>query len=93
MKQLEGFHHLQKLPLNKRKNLEEHLNEIQDEVEFHMYLGLKHIEPFIEDAVKQMHEDGIEEAISIVLAPHFSTFSIQSYNGRAKEEAEKIGGP
>ena len=40
-----------------------------------------------------MHEDGIEEAISIVLAPHFSTFSIKSYNGRAKEEAEKIGGP
>ena len=73
--------------------MEEHLNKIQDEIEFHMYLGLKHIEPFIEDAVKQMHEDGIKEAISIVLAPHFSTFSIQSYNGRAKEEAEKIGGP
>ncbi|MFP3361806.1 ferrochelatase, partial [Planococcus sp. SIMBA_143] len=33
------------------------------------------------------------EAVSIVLAPHFSTFSIKSYNGRAKQEAEKIGGP
>ena len=62
-------------------------------VEFKLYLGLKHIEPFIEDAVNQMHADGIIEAISLVLAPHFSTFSIQSYNGRAKEEAEKIGGP
>ena len=39
-----------------------------------------------------MHEDGIEEAVSIVLAPHFSTFSVKSYNGRAKEEAEKLGG-
>jgi ferrochelatase len=58
-----------------------------------MYLGLKHIEPFVEDAVKQMHEDGIEEAVSIVLAPHFSTFSVKSYNGRAKAEAEKLGGP
>ena len=57
-----------------------------------MYLGLKHIEPFIEDAVEQMHADGIEEAISIVLAPHFSTFSVKSYNGRAQEEAEKLGG-
>ncbi len=66
---------------------------MQDEVEFKMYLGLKHIEPFIEDAVKQMHMDGIEEAVSIVLAPHFSTFSIKSYNGRALEEAEKLGGP
>lgn len=72
--------------------LQKHLNESQDEIEFKLYIGLKHIEPFIEDAVKKMHDDGIEEAVSIVLAPHFSTFSIQSYNGRAKEEAEKLGG-
>src|SRR3954469_22153763 len=88
-----GISPLAKITLEQAKKLEEHLNKIQDEIEFHMYLGLKHIEPFIEDAVKQMHEDGIEEAISIVLAPHFSTFSIQSYNGRAKEEAEKLKGP
>ncbi|AYC30820.1 ferrochelatase [Paenisporosarcina cavernae] len=69
------------------------LNEVQDDIEFVLYIGLKHIEPFVEDAVKQMHEDGIEEAVSIVLAPHFSTFSIKSYNGRAKETAETLGGP
>ncbi|GGG23252.1 ferrochelatase [Lysinibacillus alkalisoli] len=68
-----------------------HLNTVQDEVEYKLYIGLKHIEPFIEDAVKQMHEDGITEAVSIVLAPHFSTFSIKSYNGRVLEEAEKVG--
>ncbi|WP_081707670.1 ferrochelatase [Bacillus massiliigorillae] len=75
------------------KALEQRLNEIQDEVEFKAYLGLKHIEPFVEDAVTQMKEDGIEEAVSIVLAPHFSTFSVKSYNGRALEQAVKIGGP
>lgn len=75
------------------EKLEQHLNHVQDEIEFKMYIGLKHIEPFIEDAVQQMKADGIEEAVSIVLAPHFSTFSVKSYNGRAKEEAEKIGGP
>jgi ferrochelatase len=69
-----------------------HLNSVQDDIEFKVYLGLKHIEPFVEDAVQQMKEDGIEEAVSIVLAPHFSTFSVKSYNGRAKEEVEKIGG-
>ncbi|PPA72396.1 ferrochelatase [Jeotgalibacillus proteolyticus] len=68
------------------------LNEVQDKVEFVAYLGLKHIEPFVEDAVEQMHKDGIEEAVSIVLAPHFSTYSVKSYNGRAKEAAEKLGG-
>ncbi|MGQ4667539.1 ferrochelatase [Metabacillus halosaccharovorans] len=87
-----GISPLAKITLEQAEKLEQHLNDIQDEIEFKMYLGLKHIEPFVEDAVKQMHEDGIKEAVSIVLAPHFSTFSVKSYNGRAKEEAEKLGG-
>lgn len=68
------------------------LNEVQDEVEYKLFIGLKHIEPFVEDAVEAMVNEGITEAVSIVLAPHFSTFSIKSYNGRAKEAAEKLGG-
>lgn len=68
------------------------LNEVQDEVEYKLFIGLKHIEPFVEDAVEAMVKEGITEAVSIVLAPHFSTFSIKSYNGRAKEAAEKLGG-
>ncbi|MDR7001340.1 ferrochelatase [Neobacillus niacini] len=88
-----GISPLATITLQQAEKLKEHLNKIQDQVEFKMYLGLKHIEPFIEDAVKQMYEDGIEEAVSIVLAPHFSTFSVKSYNGRAVEEAEKLGGP
>ncbi len=63
---------------------------MQDDVEFHMYLGLKHIEPFIEDAVQAMHRDGIKEAIALVLAPHYSTFSVKSYIGRAQEEAAEM---
>jgi protoporphyrin/coproporphyrin ferrochelatase len=88
-----GISPLAKITVEQGEKLEQHLNRIQDEIEFKMYLGLKHIEPFIEDAVNQMNEDGIEEAVSIVLAPHFSTFSVKSYNGRAKEEAAKLGGP
>lgn len=88
-----GISPLAKITLQQAEALQKHLNEIQEEIEFKMYLGLKHIEPFIEDAVKRMHEDGIEEAVSIVLAPHYSTFSIKSYNGRALTEAEKLGGP
>jgi protoporphyrin/coproporphyrin ferrochelatase len=88
-----GISPLAMITMDQAKSLEEHLNSLQDEIEFKMYLGLKHIEPFVEDAVEQMHKDGIEEAVSIVLAPHFSTFSVKSYNGRAKETAEKLGGP
>ncbi|EKN70510.1 ferrochelatase [Schinkia azotoformans] len=72
--------------------LEAKLNDVHDHIEFKMYLGLKHIEPFVEDAVQAMKNDGIEEAVGIVLAPHFSTFSVKSYNARAEEEAEKLGG-
>lgn len=87
-----GISPLAKITIRQAEKLEEHLNKVQDQIEFKMYLGLKHIEPFIEDAVKQMYEDGIREAVSLVLAPHFSTFSVKSYNERAKEEAEKLGG-
>jgi ferrochelatase len=86
-----GISPLAKITVEQGEKLEQHLNNIQDDIEFKLYIGLKHIEPFIEDAVKQMHEDGITEAVSIVLAPHFSTFSVKSYNGRAKEEADKLG--
>lgn len=88
-----GISPLAKITQEQAEELEKHLNKIQDEIEFKMYLGLKHIEPFVEDAVKQMHEDGIEEAVSIVLAPHFSTFSVKSYNGRAADTAQTLGGP
>ncbi len=86
-----GISPLAKITVEQGEKLEQHLNKTQDEIEFKLFIGLKHIEPFIEDAVKAMHEDGITEAVSIVLAPHFSTFSVKSYNGRAKEEADKYG--
>ncbi|MGK0576587.1 ferrochelatase [Macrococcus capreoli] len=57
--------------------------------DYKLYIGLKHIAPFIEDAVEAMHNDGITEAITIVLAPHYSNFSVGSYNKRAAEEASK----
>ncbi|MBB6454693.1 ferrochelatase [Salirhabdus euzebyi] len=90
-KAIGGISPLAKITQEQAEALEKKLNEVQDEIVFTMYLGLKHIEPFIEDAVEQMAKDGIEEAATIVLAPHYSTFSVKSYNGRAQEEAEKYG--
>lgn len=90
-KAIGGISPLAKITEDQANGLCQRLNELQDEIEFKMYLGLKHIEPFVEDGVEEMKKDGIEEAISIVLAPHFSTFSVKSYNGRAKETADKLG--
>lgn len=87
-----GLSPLAKITEAQAYGLEKALNESQDEVEFKAYIGLKHIEPFIEDAVEAMHKDGIEKAISIVLAPHYSSFSVEAYNKRAKDAADKLGG-
>ncbi|EIN5666548.1 ferrochelatase [Listeria monocytogenes] len=88
-----GLSPLAKITEAQAYGLEKALNDSQDEVEFKAYIGLKHIEPFIEDAVEAMRKDGIEEAISIVLAPHYSSFSVEAYNKRAKDAADKLGGP
>src|SRR5699024_9910517 len=90
-KAIGGISPLAKITEEQAYSLEKSVNEAQDDYEFKVYIGLKHITPFIEDAVQEMAEDGINEAVSIVLAPHYSTFSVKSYNGRAKEEAEKHG--
>ncbi|WP_436862613.1 ferrochelatase [Staphylococcus caeli] len=67
------------------------LNQVYEDVEFKLYIGLKHIHPFIEDAVQSMHKDGIDEAVTVVLAPHYSSFSVGAYNKRAQKEADKFG--
>lgn len=55
------------------------------------YVGQKHAAPFISDAVRQMNEDGIGEAVGLVLAPHFSSMSIGDYQRRSRESAGQMG--
>ncbi|WP_033541417.1 ferrochelatase [Planococcus sp. CAU13] len=90
-KAIGGLSPLAKITKDQAQALCDRLNAVQDDIDFKVYLGLKHIEPFVEDGVEAMKQDGITEAVSIVLAPHFSTFSVKSYNGRAAEAAEKAG--
>lgn len=58
-----------------------------------VYLGMKHAHPFIADAVSSMQADGIEEAVALVLAPHYSTMSVKVYLDTAVEASEQCGGP
>ncbi|HET7616301.1 MAG TPA: ferrochelatase [Bacillales bacterium] len=89
-----GTSPLARITREQAERLEQEMNKLYDgDVQFESYLGLKHIEPFIEDAVEQMKADGIQEAVSLVLAPHYSTFSVKSYNERARNHSEEIGGP
>lgn len=73
------------------KAITEKLNEIQDMYEFKSFIGLRHMPPYIEDAVHSMAEDGIQEAVALVLAPHYSAYSAHAYYVRAVESAKKKG--
>jgi ferrochelatase len=59
---------------------------------FKAYLGMKHSPPFIADAVAAMASDGIERAVGIVMAPHWSGMSVETYVKRALEAADGSGG-
>ncbi|WP_291423761.1 ferrochelatase [Deinococcus sp.] len=48
------------------------------------YIGMRHWSPWIEDAVRDMLDDGIEQAIAIVLAPHYSSMSVEKYQKKIK---------
>ncbi|HSJ51067.1 MAG TPA: ferrochelatase [Actinomycetota bacterium] len=48
------------------------------------YLGMKHSPPFIDEAVAQMREDGIERAVGLVMAPHWSGMSVETYVDRVR---------
>ncbi len=56
-----------------------------------LYIGAKHTHPFVAEAVEQMANDGITEAIGVVLAPHYSTYSIAAYRHYALDAKEKHG--
>jgi ferrochelatase len=60
---------------------------------FRCYLGMKHSPPWIADAVAEMRKDGIERAVGIVMAPHWSGMSIPTYEERVREALEQEGGP
>ena len=49
---------------------------------FRIYVGMRHWSPWIEDTIGAMSEDGIERAVSMVLAPHFSGMSIARYQAK-----------
>jgi len=58
---------------------------------FRAYLGMKHSPPFIPDGVQAMRRDGIERAVGIVMAPHWSGMSVETYVERVQQAAADGG--
>ncbi|MEO8363570.1 MAG: ferrochelatase [Ilumatobacteraceae bacterium] len=58
---------------------------------FHVQLGFKHSQPTIEEAVADLDHQGFTDIVALVLAPHYSSYSVGQYLSRATESAEQLG--
>ena len=52
---------------------------------FKAFLGMKHWHPFIKDTLTEMCDQGIERAVGVVMAPHYSRMSIETYFRKVEE--------
>jgi ferrochelatase len=55
-----------------------------------VFTGMRHWTPWIHEAVADMQAAGIEKAVGIVMAPHYSGMSIAKYIGKVQEAKEKL---
>ena len=60
--------------------------------DFRCYLGMRHWAPWIEDAVRDMVEDGVTHAVGLVLAPQFSALSVARYQQKVADGLELARG-
>jgi protoporphyrin/coproporphyrin ferrochelatase len=61
------------------------------EMTYRAYLGMKHSPPTISEAVTRMRDDGVERAAGIVMAPHWSGMSVESYVERVRGVVDDLG--
>jgi ferrochelatase len=52
------------------------------EGKYHVTLGMKHASPFIEESVTELAAQGFRRVVGMVLAPHYSAFSVGQYLDR-----------
>jgi ferrochelatase len=68
--------------------LESALNVNQQE--FKAFVGMKHWHPYIQDTLEEMYGTGIEQAVGLVMAPHYSLMSIEGYFKRIVEAESAV---
>ena len=58
---------------------------------YRVILGMKHWHPYIKQAVGELAAEGIQRAVGLILAPHFSTRSVAEYYGYVDEAQRELG--
>ena len=57
---------------------------------FKTFVGMRHWHPYIKDALAQMQAQGIECAIGLAMAPHYSRMSIGAYYKKIEEAQSPV---
>jgi ferrochelatase len=61
-----------------------------NEPEWRVFVGMRHWHPFIKDVLAEMSSAGIERAVGLVMAPHYSRMSIGAYFKKVEEAGSPI---
>ena len=85
-----GLSPLKQLTEDQRDALQSELDSISPNT-FQVFLGLKHASPFIEETVTEVVGLGYKKIVGLVLAPHYSSYSIGQYMDRVRAVAEPAG--
>jgi ferrochelatase len=85
-----GLSPLAELTERQQQRLQQELDTI-DPGGYRVELGLKHADPKIEASVEQLASEGVTKITGLVLAPHYSTYSIGQYLDRTRAAAEPHG--
>ena len=58
--------------------------------QFKAFVGMRHWHPYIKDTLAEMQAQGIQRAVGLVMAPHYSRMSIEAYFKRISETESPI---
>ena len=61
-----------------------------DGQDFKAFVGMRHWHPYIKDTLTEMQAQGIEKAVGLVMAPHYSRMSIGAYYNKVEEASFPI---
>jgi len=64
-----------------RRAVQAALDELEPDG-YYVTLGMKHVSPFIEESVEELASLGFRRVVGLVLAPHYSAFSVGQYLDR-----------
>ncbi len=71
--------------------IEQELNATAGEGErWKVWVAMRHWHPFIKDVLAEMETAGVEQAIGLVMAPHYSRISIGAYYARVEAAESPI---